>query len=86
MYKESIEDPSKFWSSIASEFYWKEPWNLENIIRGNMDVTKGPISTSFFYGGKTNIAWNCLDEQISKGRGIVLLSFGKEMVWERIKH
>ena len=69
MYKESIEDPSKFWSSIASEFYWKEPWNLENIIRGNMDVTKGPISTSFFSGGKTNIAWNCLDAQILKGRG-----------------
>ena len=36
---------------------------------GNFDTTKGPISTSFFSGAKTNIAWNCLDEQISKGRG-----------------
>ena len=69
MYQESITDPSTFWSAIASEFYWKEQWDPANIIQGNFDTTKGPISTSFFSGAKTNIAWNCLDAQISKGRG-----------------
>ena len=69
MYKESITDPSAFWSAIASEFYWKKEWDPANIVQGNFDTTKGPISTSFFSGAQTNIAWNCLDAQISKGRG-----------------
>ena len=69
MYKESITDPSAFWSAIASEFYWKKEWDPANIVQGNFDTTKGPISTSFFSVAQTNIAWNCLDAQISKGRG-----------------
>ena len=73
MYSESITDPSTFWSAIASEFHWKEPWDPANIVQGNFDTTKGPISTSFFSGAKTNIAWNCLDEQISKGRGDIMV-------------
>jgi acetyl-CoA synthetase len=26
LYKESIEDPDKFWSTITKSFFWKKEW------------------------------------------------------------
>lgn len=43
MYKRSVEDPSGFWSDIASEFYWKQKWGKE-VCSENLDVTKGPVN------------------------------------------
>lgn len=42
MYKKSIEDPARFWSEMASQFYWKEKWDPE-VYAENLDVRKGPI-------------------------------------------
>lgn len=42
MYRRSIEDPSAFWSEIASEFYWKKKWG-EKVFSQNFDVRKGSI-------------------------------------------
>lgn len=42
MYERSIEDPAGFWSEIASQFYWKEKWDLE-VYSENIDVRKGTI-------------------------------------------
>lgn len=57
MYQRSIEDPSGFWSEIASEFYWKKKWG-EKACSENFDVRKGSIHievgsffTSFVYAG-----------------------------------
>jgi Acetyl-coenzyme A synthetase N-terminus len=44
MYKKSVEDPAGFWSEIASEFYWKEKWNPNEICKENLDVTKGRVN------------------------------------------
>lgn len=45
MYKRSIEEPSKFWSEIASsEFYWKKEWNHHHAFNENLDITKGNIN------------------------------------------
>lgn len=44
MYKKSVEDPAGFWSEIASEFYWKEKWNPNEVCKENLDVTKGQVS------------------------------------------
>jgi len=51
MYKRSIEDPSGFWSDIASsEFYWKEKWG-QQVFFENLDVRKGnvKIEVLFFF-------------------------------------
>ncbi len=35
----------------------------------NFDVRKGKVFTEWFRGGRTNIAYNCLDRHVAEGRG-----------------
>ena len=35
----------------------------------NFDVRNGKIFTEWFRGGRTNIAYNCLDRNVAEGRG-----------------
>jgi acetyl-CoA synthetase len=63
MWKQSIQNPEKFWGDIAKELFWFKPWlkvNREEFAKGELE---------WFIGGKTNIAYNCLDYQIAKGKG-----------------
>ena len=55
-YQESIENPEKFWASIAEKFYWHKRWDktLE------WDFKKPEVK--WFQGGKLNITENCLDD------------------------
>ncbi|KAL8511025.1 hypothetical protein ACS0TY_017742 [Phlomoides rotata] len=62
------EDPSRFWSDIASEFYWKHKWGTP-VCSENFDVRKGIINIEWFKGGITNICYNCLDRNIAAGNG-----------------
>ncbi|KAL9241840.1 hypothetical protein vseg_015903 [Gypsophila vaccaria] len=68
MYKRSVEDPSGFWSDIASEFHWKQKWG-ENACSENLDVRKGTVNIEWFKGGITNICYNCLDRNVELGNG-----------------
>ncbi|KAE8655525.1 Acetyl-coenzyme A synthetase [Hibiscus syriacus] len=69
MYKSSIEDPAKFWSSIASsEFYWKQRWG-DQVYSENLDARKGNIKIEWFKSGITNVCYNCLDRNIDAGLG-----------------
>ncbi len=63
MWKESIEDPEKFWGGVASELFWFKKWDKVNVE----DFKNAKLE--WFVGGKTNITYNCLDYQIEKGRG-----------------
>ncbi len=63
MWKESIEEPEKFWGAAASELFWFKKWDRVN----EEDFAKGKLA--WFLGGKTNLAYNCLDYQIEKGKG-----------------
>ncbi len=63
MWKESIENPEKFWGNIASELFWFKKWDKVN----EEDFKNAKLQ--WFIGGKTNITYNCLDYQIEKGRG-----------------
>lgn len=67
-YALSTEKPEEFWDGIASEFYWRKPWNktLEWDFR-SPDV-------KWFIGGKLNITENCLDRHLEKrGNQIALI-------------
>eukprot|EP00118_Oscarella_pearsei_P017215 m.169693 g.169693 ORF g.169693 m.169693 type:complete len:698 (+) comp39012_c0_seq7:39-2132(+) len=66
LYQHSLQDPKAFWSSIAEQFYWKEPWDDSSFHDFNFDRRKGKIFIEWFKGGKTNVCYNVLDHQISK--------------------
>ena len=63
MWKESIENPDRFWGNAASELFWFQKW-----FKVNEDDFKN-AKLAWFLGGKTNISYNCLDYQIEKGKG-----------------
>lgn len=41
----------------------------EDHFSSNFDVRKGKIEHAWFKGGRTNIAYNCLDKHVKEGRG-----------------
>jgi acetyl-CoA synthetase len=58
-YKESIEDPEKFWSNIASHFAWRKKW--DTVLNWNF---KEP-QVKWFEGAKLNITENCIDRHLA---------------------
>lgn len=58
IYRYSIEHPEQFWAEIAGELAWFKPW--DKVL-----TWKEPDAT-WFEGGKTNIAYNCLDRHLAQ--------------------
>jgi acetyl-CoA synthetase len=61
MYKQSIEHPEQFWGEVAENFHWDKRW--DTVLKWESP------NAQWFVGGKTNMAYNCLDHQIAQGRG-----------------
>ena len=61
MYERSIRQPEAFWAEIAEQHHWFEKWST--VRDWQLPDVK------WFVGGKTNLAYNCLDLQIDRGRG-----------------
>src|SRR5581483_6440791 len=61
LYKESIDDPEKFWAGVAKELHWFKPWHT--VLEWDCPWAK------WFAGGEMNLSYNCLDLQVAKGRG-----------------
>jgi acetyl-CoA synthetase len=53
LYKQSIEDPEKFWAGVAQELHWFKPW--DKVLEWNLPWAK------WFVGGKMNLSYNCVD-------------------------
>jgi acetyl-CoA synthetase len=60
LYRQAEEDPEGFWAGIARELHWFTPW--ERVLEWN------PPFAQWFVGGRTNIAYNCLDRHLSTAR------------------
>ncbi len=60
LYKQSIEDPEKFWAAAAKELHWFKPW--DKVLEWDLPSAK------WFVGGKTNLSFNCLDRHLSGPR------------------
>lgn len=69
-YKRSVEDPEGFWAGIASQFYWRKPWN--NVLSWNFREPK----ITWFEGAQLNITENCLDRHIAR------LGDSPAIIWE----
>jgi acetyl-CoA synthetase len=63
MYDRSIADPEGFWADMASDLiHWEKPW--DKVLEWEFETPK----VEWFKGGKTNVAYNCLDRHLTDGR------------------
>ncbi|MCU0797061.1 MAG: acetate--CoA ligase [Akkermansiaceae bacterium] len=53
LWRESIDQPEKFWAREASELSWKQPW--KEVLDWKAPDAK------WFVGGKLNVCENCVD-------------------------
>jgi acetyl-CoA synthetase len=60
LYRESIDQPDKFWARAADELYWFKKW--EKVLEWNAPWAK------WFVGGETNLSYNCLDRHVQTVR------------------
>jgi len=60
LYKKSEEDLEGFWAEQAEIIHWFKKW--DKVLEWN------PPFAKWFIGGKTNIAYNCLDRHLENGR------------------
>ncbi len=58
LHRRSVEEPEKFWSEVAGQLHWFRKWDR---VR-NWDH---PPFAKWFEGGKTNLAYNCLDRHLA---------------------
>jgi acetyl-CoA synthetase len=61
IWDKAAEDYEGFWEGWAKELHWFKEWDQVH----NWD----PPFTQWFVGGKTNVAYNCLDRHIEEGNG-----------------
>jgi acetyl-CoA synthetase len=61
LYHQSIDQPEIFWGNVAENFHWFKKW--DTVLKWESP------NAQWFVGGKTNVAYNCLDHQIAQGRG-----------------
>jgi acetyl-CoA synthetase len=61
MLKRALEDPENFWGEVADELHWFRRW--DKTFEWNYP------NFTWFKGGVTNIAYNCLENNIRRGRG-----------------
>ena len=76
-YDRSIADPEAFWAGEAGQFHWFKPW--DTVCEYNYHMDQGPVSIKWFVGGKTNVAYNCLDRHLdSRGDQTAIIWEGNE--------
>lgn len=59
--EDARKDPEAFWARAARELPWFRTWDRT--------FTWNPPSFRWFEGGATNLAYNCLDHHVLRGRG-----------------
>jgi acetyl-CoA synthetase len=69
-YRQSVENPDKFWDEIAQTFTWQKPYS--KVCKWSFDEP----SIQWFLDGKVNITENALDRHL-KNRGNKLA-----LIWE----
>ncbi|MDD5049207.1 MAG: propionyl-CoA synthetase [Methanoregulaceae archaeon] len=62
VYRQSIDEPEKFWGKTAEEVHWYKRW--ERVLNGSR-----PPFYRWFAGGVLNSCYNALDLHVENGRG-----------------
>ncbi len=58
-YKQSVENPEKFWADVAESFLWRKKW--DKVLDWNFTEPK----VEWFKGAKLNITENCIDRHLA---------------------
>jgi len=61
LYRRSLDDPDGFWGEAAEGLHWFRRW--DRVLEWQEPHAR------WFAGGRTNLAYNCLDLQLERGRG-----------------
>ena len=61
-YKESIQNPERFWGEIAADCHWYRKWDKV------LDKSNPPFYR-WFRGGIVNTCYNALDLHVVRGNG-----------------
>jgi propionyl-CoA synthetase len=61
VFRESVQDPQKFWGKVAEEISWYKRWDTV------LDDSKAPFYR-WFVGGELNTCYNALDRHVEGGR------------------
>ena len=64
LYKESIENPEKFWEEQAKCIDWFTPFSKDAIKK--VDFSRDNLEIKWFYDGKLNVSYNCIDRHLEK--------------------
>jgi acetyl-CoA synthetase len=60
IYRESVDEPEKFWAGIASQLHWFKKW--DKVLEWKVPWAK------WFVGGQLNVSYNCLDRHVETER------------------
>jgi len=60
LYKESVEQPERFWARAAEELHWFKKW--DKVLEWKAPWAK------WFAGGEINLSYNCLDRHVQTAR------------------
>ncbi|MBI5433775.1 MAG: acetate--CoA ligase [Planctomycetes bacterium] len=60
MYRQSLEDPSRFWAEQAKTLDWFHPWTTV------FDADYDEVDFAWFSGGRLNACYNCVDRHLEK--------------------
>lgn len=60
LYEEAEADPEAYWARQAESLHWFQKW--DTVLEWNLPFAK------WFVGGKTNVAYNCLDRHLTSWR------------------
>ncbi len=60
MRRDAADDPEGYWAGVAGQLHWFEPW--QKVLDWQ------PPFAKWFEGGRTNLAFNCLDRHLAGPR------------------
>jgi acetyl-CoA synthetase len=79
LYAESVSDPEGFWGKVAGQLHWFRKW--DKVLDWQEPFAR------WFVGGRTNIAYNCLDRHLAtRGDKTALLFEGEPGETRRITY
>ncbi|KAF8387328.1 hypothetical protein PRIPAC_76470 [Pristionchus pacificus] len=67
IYQSSINNPDRFWATVAKELHFLQ--GSSKGLEWNFDTRKGAPFARFMSGAKTNVAYNCLERNVERGLG-----------------
>jgi acetyl-CoA synthetase len=60
LYRQSLDNPEKFWGDVAAELHWFKKW--DRLLHWDAPHAQ------WFVGGQTNLSYNCLDRHLTGPR------------------